>query len=66
MGWNGASERAVAQHVAMTYGVKDKGGVHNKWKEARGIRAVPRAMPEVNQAIEKILARYEADVVMVN
>ena len=61
-GWKGKDERAVAQHVAMTYGVSDKKNVHKIWKEKHGFAVVPRTMHEANQSTDMILAKHIHEV----
>jgi hypothetical protein len=64
VGWYGASKRAVAQHIAMTYGMKDRDNVHKVWKQQHGLRVKPEAMGEVMSAVKVILRQYQDEVIL--
>ena len=55
IGWYGANEKAVVQHVVMTYGVKDKGGIHKAWREQHNLPIKSDTMSEVLRNVAIIL-----------
>lgn len=61
IGWHGASERSVIQHVLMTYGAKDKNSVHKTWKTSHNQPIMP-PMKEMNQNITIVMKNWGVEI----
>ena len=57
-GPNRASQKAIAIHVAKTYGQSDWHDAHKNWKRSHGLPVEPRDGREETESIRLIMERY--------